>query len=113
MATASMEALGMIECKGFVALVEASDAMLKAANVELVGWDKVGSGLVTAFVVGDVDLHHAPAAPRRKQVRGQQRRQSPGDGDRNAPLVVPFLLLPRRPPLLPREDGLVCVGCVL
>ncbi len=48
------EALGMIETKGFVALVEASDAMLKAANVELAGWDKVGSGLVTAFVVGDV-----------------------------------------------------------
>lgn len=54
MASAGMEALGMIECKGFVALVEASDAMLKAANVELAGWDKVGSGLVTAFVVGDV-----------------------------------------------------------
>ena len=48
MASAGMEALGMIECKGFVALVEASDAMLKAANVELVGWDKIGSGLVTA-----------------------------------------------------------------
>nr|WP_315851652.1 BMC domain-containing protein [Tautonia marina] len=44
----------MIETKGFVALVEATDAMLKAANVELAGWDKVGSGLVTAFVVGDV-----------------------------------------------------------
>ena len=54
MASAGMEALGMIECKGFVALVEATDAMLKAANVELAGWDKVGSGLVTAFVVGDV-----------------------------------------------------------
>jgi ethanolamine utilization protein EutM len=54
MASATLEALGMIECKGFVALVEASDAMLKAANVDLVGWDKVGSGLVTAFVVGDV-----------------------------------------------------------
>lgn len=54
MAAASIEALGMIECKGFVALVEASDAMLKAANVELVGWDKIGSGLVTAFVAGDV-----------------------------------------------------------
>src|SRR6478609_6467041 len=53
MAAASLEALGMIECKGFVALVEASDAMLKAANVELVGWDKVGSGLVTAFVAVD------------------------------------------------------------
>ena len=54
MASAVSEALGMIECKGFVALVEASDAMLKAANVELIGWDKVGSGLVTAFVAGDV-----------------------------------------------------------
>jgi ethanolamine utilization protein EutM len=48
------EALGMIECKGFIALVEATDAMLKAANVQFVGWDKVGSGLVSAFVTGDV-----------------------------------------------------------
>src|SRR5437868_4956304 len=48
------EALGMIETKGFIALVEASDAMLKAANVTFIGWDKVGSGLVTAFVTGDV-----------------------------------------------------------
>jgi len=54
MASVGVEALGMIECKGFVALVEASDAMLKAANVELVGWEKIGSGLVTAFVAGDV-----------------------------------------------------------
>ena len=54
MASATIEALGMIETKGFVALVEASDAMVKAANVELVGWDKIGSGLVTAFVAGDV-----------------------------------------------------------
>ncbi|MCA9246411.1 MAG: BMC domain-containing protein [Planctomycetales bacterium] len=49
-----MEALGMIETKGFVALIEATDAMIKAANVEFHGWDKVGSGLVTAFVTGDV-----------------------------------------------------------
>ena len=54
MASSTVEALGMIECKGFVALVEACDAMLKAANVDLVGWDKIGSGLVTAFVAGDV-----------------------------------------------------------
>src|SRR3954453_4885668 len=53
MASSNVEALGMIECKGFVALVEASDAMLKAANVDLVGWDKIGSGVVTAFVSGD------------------------------------------------------------
>src|SRR3954468_3633599 len=50
----NLEALGMIETKGLTALVEASDAMLKAANVQLIGWDKIGSGLVTAFVVGDV-----------------------------------------------------------
>lgn len=50
----TMEALGMIETKGFIALVEATDAMLKAANVQFLGWDKIGSGLVTAFVTGDV-----------------------------------------------------------
>ena len=49
-----MEALGMIETKGLVGLIEAADSMLKAANVQMVGWEKVGSGLVTAFVVGDV-----------------------------------------------------------
>lgn len=49
-----MEALGMIETKGFVTLVEATDAMLKAANVQFLGWDKIGSGLVSAFVTGDV-----------------------------------------------------------
>lgn len=49
-----MEALGMIETKGFVSLIEAVDAMLKAANVQMIGWEKIGSGLVTAFVVGDV-----------------------------------------------------------
>jgi microcompartment protein CcmL/EutN len=48
------QALGMIETKGFVALAEATDAMLKAANVTLTGWEKVGSGLVTAFIEGDV-----------------------------------------------------------
>lgn len=49
-----MEALGMIETKGFTALVEATDAMMKAANVNFLGWDKVGSALVAAFVTGDV-----------------------------------------------------------
>jgi ethanolamine utilization protein EutM len=48
------EALGMIETKGYIALVEATDAMLKAANVQFMGWDKVGSGLVSSFVTGDV-----------------------------------------------------------
>ena len=50
----NVEALGMIEVKGFVTLVEAVDAMMKAANVTFIGWDKIGSGLVTAFVSGDV-----------------------------------------------------------
>ncbi|MDA1166479.1 MAG: ethanolamine utilization protein EutM [Planctomycetaceae bacterium] len=50
----AMEALGMIETKGLVCMIEAVDAMLKSANVQIVGWDKVGSGLVTSFVVGDV-----------------------------------------------------------
>ena len=49
-----MAALGMIETKGFVTLVEATDAMMKAANVEFIGWDKVGAGLAAAFVTGDV-----------------------------------------------------------
>lgn len=54
MAAANMEALGLLETKGLVALIEGCDAMLKAANVSLVGWQKIGSGLVTATVVGDV-----------------------------------------------------------
>jgi ethanolamine utilization protein EutM len=48
------EAVGMIETKGLVALVQATDAMLKAASVKFVGWNKVGSGLCSVFVTGDV-----------------------------------------------------------
>ena len=48
------EALGMIETRGFAAVVEASDAMVKAARVELVGYEKIGGGYVTAVVRGDV-----------------------------------------------------------
>ena len=44
----------MIECKGLCALFEAADAALKAANVEFSGWEKIGSGYVTAFFRGDV-----------------------------------------------------------
>jgi len=51
---ATLEALGMVETKGLVSNVEACDAMLKAANVELIGYEKVGRGYVTAFVRGDV-----------------------------------------------------------
>lgn len=48
------EALGMIETKGLVGAIEAADAMTKAANVTLVGYEKIGSGLVTIMVRGDV-----------------------------------------------------------
>jgi len=50
----SMEALGIIETKGLTALIEASDAMVKAARVTLVGYKQIGSGMVTAMVRGDV-----------------------------------------------------------
>ena len=50
----SSEALGLLECKGLIALMEGTDAMLKSANVQMLGWDKCGSGMVTAFVRGDV-----------------------------------------------------------
>jgi len=48
------EALGMIECRSYAAMVEASDAMVKAARVELVAYEKTGGGFVTAVVRGDV-----------------------------------------------------------
>jgi ethanolamine utilization protein EutM len=49
-----LEALGMVETKGFVGAVEAADAMVKAANVQLVGKEYIGAGYVTIFVRGDV-----------------------------------------------------------
>ena len=54
MADIYMDALGMIETRGFAAMVEASDAMVKAAKVELVGYEKIGGGYVTAIARGDV-----------------------------------------------------------
>ena len=51
---AAMQALGMIETKGLVASIEAADAMVKAANVTLIGKEHVGGGLVTVMVRGDV-----------------------------------------------------------
>lgn len=48
------ESIGIIETKGLTASIEAADAMLKAANVEIVGTEKIGSGLVTVIVKGDV-----------------------------------------------------------
>ena len=50
----AQQAIGMIETRGLVALVQATDAMLKAANVQFKGWRKIGGGLCTTFVAGDV-----------------------------------------------------------
>ena len=50
----SQEALGMVETRGLVAAIEAADAMVKAANVQLIGTEKIGSGLVSVMVRGDV-----------------------------------------------------------
>lgn len=50
----AQQAIGMIETKGLCAMIEASDAALKSANVTFSGWEKVGSGYVTAFFRGDV-----------------------------------------------------------
>ena len=67
------EALGMIETRGFVGMVEASDAMVKAAKVALVGYEKVGGGYVTAIVRGDV------AAVKAAVDAGAQAAQAAGE----------------------------------
>jgi ethanolamine utilization protein EutM len=48
------QALGILETKGLSALIEGSDAAIKAADIQLVGWEKIGGGMVTAFFNGDV-----------------------------------------------------------
>jgi len=70
------QALGMIETKGLVALFEATDAMLKSANVSFAGWQSVGAGLVTAFVEGDAG---AEAASRIGEVISVQVISRPHD----------------------------------
>jgi microcompartment protein CcmL/EutN len=67
------DALGMIETKGFVAVVEAADAMVKAAKVELVGYEKIGGGYVTVVVRGDV------AAVRAATEAGQRAAERLGE----------------------------------
>ena len=56
-----LEALGMIETRGLVAAIEAADAMVKAANVTLIGTEKIGSGLVSVMIRGDVGAVKAAA----------------------------------------------------
>ncbi|MBQ2557124.1 MAG: BMC domain-containing protein [Thermoguttaceae bacterium] len=80
-----MQALGILEGKGFVTLFEATDAMLKAANVEFLGWDKPGSGIVTVYVTGDVAAVKAAtdagvaAASRIGEITGVQVIARPDD----------------------------------
>ncbi len=81
------DALGMIETRGLVALVEASDAMVKAADVELLGWHPVGGGLITAMVRGDV------AAVRAATEAGGRAARAVGE-------VVAVHLIPRPHPSL-------------
>ena len=76
------EALGMIETRGFAAMVEASDAMVKAAKVDLVSFEKIGGGYVTSIVRGDV------AAVRAALEAGGNAAQNVGD-------VVSVHLIPR------------------
>jgi microcompartment protein CcmL/EutN len=76
------DALGMIECRGFAAMVEASDAMVKAAKVELTGYEKTGGGYVTAIVRGDV------AAVRAALDAGQRAAERVGE-------VVSVHIIPR------------------
>ena len=70
----------MIECKGLCALLEACDAALKAANVTLVGWEKIGSGYVTGFFRGDVAaVKAATDAGGGRRLAGRPGRQRAGD----------------------------------
>ena len=75
------DALGMIETKGFVGMVEAADAMVKAARVELVGYERIGGGFVTAIVRGDVAA--VKAATEAGSARGGARRRA-GVGARHS-----------------------------
>ena len=70
------DALGMIETKGFVAAVEAADAMVKAARVELVGYEKIGGGYVTVIVRGDVAAVKAATEAGSRQAQLINRNRS-------------------------------------
>jgi len=89
------EALGLIETRGFVAMVEASDAMVKAARVQLVHYEKIGGGYVTTLVRGDV------AAVRAATEAGAAAAAKVGE-------VVSVHVIPRPHPML--EDALPIRG---
>ena len=66
------DALGMIETKGLIASIEAADAMVKAANVTLIGKERVGGGLITVLVRGDVGAVKADRRGRRSCPAGRR-----------------------------------------
>jgi microcompartment protein CcmL/EutN len=85
------EAIGMIETKGLVALVQATDAMLKAASVKFVGWNKVGSGLCSVYVTGDVGSVRAAVDAGAARPRGRRSAERACDraSARFAGIVLP------------------------
>src|SRR2546421_8767491 len=94
------DALGMIETKGFVGMVEAADAMVKAARVELVGYEKIGGGFVTAIVRGDV------AAVKAATEAGQRAaRRGGGLGSGHVISPPPTKNRPGAPPRRPDGGG--------
>ena len=92
-----MQALGMVECFGLVAMIEAADARVKAANVELVGYEKIDAGLVTAIVRGEVGAVKAAvdagAAAARKVGVGHRGNEPEKDIRLGSRKVVSFLVL--------------------
>ena len=97
------EALGLVETRGFVGMIEAADAMVKAANVVFVGYQKVDAGLVTAIVRGDVASVKAPtdagaaAARRVGELVGVHVIANPAEGLQES-------VAPRRCVQCPRES---------
>ena len=83
---ANTNALGMVETRGLVGAIEAADAMVKAANVQLVGKEQVGGGLVTVMVRGDVG---AVKAATDAGAAGRRRRPGPPPGQNTAPSSEP------------------------
>src|SRR3954471_18799513 len=88
------DALGMVETRGLIGMIEAADAMVKTANVVFVGWQKVDAGLVTAIVRGDVGSVKAAT----DAGGGAPEEQGGGGGGGGARGVGGH---PRGPPLLP------------
>ena len=90
----SLEALGMVETKGFVGAVEAADAMVKAANVKLIGKEYIGAGYVTIFVRGDVGAVKAAT-------------EAGAEAARNVGEVVSVHVIPRPHPDVVKHFGSV------